>query len=90
MESGRVKGTVTSLASLFPAQDARKAASRVQDAISEKQRELEQLRGFITDNDNLIKLVQKLPEELHHEVMVLLPFTLCWALVVMEKKIMFD
>ncbi|XP_031742955.1 RNA polymerase II subunit 5-mediating protein homolog isoform X1 [Cucumis sativus] len=70
MESGRVKGTVTSLASLFPAQDARKAASRVQDAISEKQRELEQLRGFITDNDNLIKLVQKLPEELHHEVMV--------------------
>ncbi|XP_008448308.2 uncharacterized protein LOC103490540 isoform X2 [Cucumis melo] len=70
MEAGRVKGTVTPLSSLFPAQDARKAASRVQAAISENQRKLEQLQGFITDNDNMIKLVQKLPEELHHEVMV--------------------
>lgn len=86
MEAGRVKGTVTPLSSLFPAQDARKAASRVQAAISENQRKLEQLQGFITDNDNMIKLVQKLPEELHHEVMVLLLFPLCWAFVVMEKE----
>ncbi|XP_022985987.1 RNA polymerase II subunit 5-mediating protein homolog [Cucurbita maxima] len=67
---GGAKGTVASLSSLFPAQDAHKAAMRVQDAISEKQRELEHLRGFISDNANLINLVQKLPEELHHEVMV--------------------
>lgn len=70
MEAGRAKGTVTPLSSLFPAQDAHKAATRVQDAISEKQRELEHLLGFISDNANLINLVQKLPEELHHEVMV--------------------
>ncbi|KAG7010380.1 RNA polymerase II subunit 5-mediating protein-like protein, partial [Cucurbita argyrosperma subsp. argyrosperma] len=67
---GGAKGTVAALSSLFPAQDAHKAAMRVQDAISEKQRELEHLRGFISDNANLINLVQKLPEELHHEVMV--------------------
>lgn len=79
MEAGRAKGTVTPLSSLFPAQDAHKAATRVQDAISEKQRELEHLLGFISDNANLINLVQKLPEELHHEVMVLLLLPLCWV-----------
>lgn len=71
MEAGGAKGTVTALSSLIPAEDAHKAATRVQDAISEKQRELELLRGFISENANLINLVQKLPEELCHDVMVL-------------------
>ena len=79
---GGAKGTVAALSSLFPAQDAHKAAMRVQDAISDKQRELEHLRGFISDNANLINLVQKLPEELHHEVMVLLLLPLSWVLSV--------
>ncbi|XP_022149690.1 RNA polymerase II subunit 5-mediating protein homolog isoform X2 [Momordica charantia] len=70
MEAGGAKGTVTSLSSLFPAEDAHKAAARVQDTLSEKQKELDCLRGFISDNANLINLVQKLPEELYHEVMV--------------------
>lgn len=65
------KGTVTSLASLFPAGEAQKAAKRVQDAIAEKEKELGRLQGFIADNNNLISLVQRLPEELHHDIMVL-------------------
>ncbi|XP_028775266.1 RNA polymerase II subunit 5-mediating protein homolog, partial [Neltuma alba] len=64
------KGTVTPLASLFPVEEAQNAAKRVQDAIAEKEKELDRLRGFMADNNNLINLVQKLPEELHHDIMV--------------------
>ncbi|XAR68007.1 hypothetical protein NMG60_11002983 [Bertholletia excelsa] len=64
------KGTVTSLSSLFPAEEAQKASQRVHDAIVQRQKELDQLRGFIDDNTNLINLVQKLPNELHHDIMV--------------------
>ncbi|XP_054815244.1 uncharacterized protein LOC129315519 isoform X2 [Prosopis cineraria] len=67
---GAGKGTVTPLASLFPAEEAEKAAKRVHDTIVEKEKELDHLRGFIADNNNLINLVQKLPEELHHDIMV--------------------
>ncbi|KAF8043315.1 hypothetical protein BT93_A1608 [Corymbia citriodora subsp. variegata] len=69
MEEG-ASGTVTSLASMFPADEAQKAARRVQDTIAEKHRELGRVRGFIADNAGLVNLVQKLPEELHHDVMV--------------------
>ncbi|KAI6697330.1 hypothetical protein NL676_017449 [Syzygium grande] len=69
MEEG-ANGTVTSLASMFPADEARKAAERVQGAIAEKRRELDRVRGFVADNAGLVGLVQKLPEELHHDVMV--------------------
>ncbi|KAI4333949.1 hypothetical protein L6164_018697 [Bauhinia variegata] len=69
MEEAR-KGTVTSLASLFPVEEAQKASKRMQDAITEKENELGRLRDFITDNNNLINLVQKLPEELNHDIMV--------------------
>ena len=64
------KGTVTSLAAMFPAEDTQKAARRVQDKLAEMQPELDRVRGFISDNANLINLVQKLPEELHHDIMV--------------------
>ncbi|KAL5715457.1 hypothetical protein ACHQM5_017271 [Ranunculus cassubicifolius] len=69
MENG-VKGTATSLASLFPVEEAQKAIKRVEDAIIEKKEELEKLNHFISDNNNLIKLVQRLPDELSHDVMV--------------------
>ncbi|XP_010052068.2 RNA polymerase II subunit 5-mediating protein homolog [Eucalyptus grandis] len=69
MEEG-ANGTVTPLASMFPADEAQKAAGRVQDAIAEKRRELDRVRGFAADNAALVNLVQKLPEELHHDVMV--------------------
>ncbi|XP_030546394.1 RNA polymerase II subunit 5-mediating protein homolog isoform X2 [Rhodamnia argentea] len=69
MEEG-AKGTVTSLASMFPADEAQKAAKRVQDTIAEKHQELDRVKGFIADNASLVNLVQKLPEELHHDIMV--------------------
>ncbi|KAH9792243.1 prefoldin chaperone subunit family protein [Citrus sinensis] len=55
MEEPTAKGTVTSISSMFPVDDVQKAAKRVQDAL---------------DNTNLINLIQKLPEELHHDIMV--------------------
>ncbi|KAH9792387.1 prefoldin chaperone subunit family protein [Citrus sinensis] len=66
MEEPTAKGTVTSLSSMFSVDDVQKAAKRVQDALLEKQQELERVKEFISDNTNLINLVQKLPEELHH------------------------
>ncbi|XP_010258585.1 PREDICTED: RNA polymerase II subunit 5-mediating protein homolog isoform X2 [Nelumbo nucifera] len=69
MEEG-VKGTITSLSSIFPVEEAQKAAKRVQDAIADRQKELEHLHSFISDNINLVNLVQKLPDELFHDVMV--------------------
>ena len=64
------KGTVTALSSIYSPEEAQKAAKRVEDAIGEKQEEMDRLRGFISDNTNLINLVQKLPDQLHHDIMV--------------------
>ncbi|WCJ30800.1 Prefoldin chaperone subunit family protein [Euphorbia peplus] len=64
------KGTVTPLASMFPTEEAHKAAKRVDNAISEKQKELDHINEFIADNTNLINLVSRLPDDLHHDVMV--------------------
>lgn len=65
-----VKGTVTPLASLFPPEEAQKASKRVQDALADRQSELDRLQGFIADNTALVNLVQRLPDELHHDIMV--------------------
>nr|XP_007132674.1 hypothetical protein PHAVU_011G115000g [Phaseolus vulgaris]ESW04668.1 hypothetical protein PHAVU_011G115000g [Phaseolus vulgaris] len=70
MEESVKKGTVTSLASLFPVEEAQKAAKRVEEAIAGKHSELDCVRGFIADNNNLVNLVHKLPEELSHDIMV--------------------
>uniref|UniRef100_A0A2P2LS64 RNA polymerase II subunit 5-mediating protein homolog n=1 Tax=Rhizophora mucronata TaxID=61149 RepID=A0A2P2LS64_RHIMU len=64
------KGTVTPFASMFPADEAQKAAKRVEEEIAEKEKELGRLKEFIADNTNLINLVSKLPDELHHNIMV--------------------
>ncbi|XP_012088257.1 RNA polymerase II subunit 5-mediating protein homolog isoform X1 [Jatropha curcas] len=66
----QTKGTVTSLSSMFPVDEAQKAAKRVEDTVAEKQKELDDLKEFIADNTNLINLVSRLPDELHHDVMV--------------------
>ncbi|KAK9748144.1 hypothetical protein RND81_02G038900 [Saponaria officinalis] len=66
----RKKGTVTSLSSLFPAEEAQKAAQRVKDNIAEKHKELDNVNHFIDDNTSLINLVHRLPDELHHHIMV--------------------
>lgn len=61
---------MTSLASIFPAEEAHKASKRVHDTLVERQTELDQVRGFIADNTNLINQVQRLPDELYHDIMV--------------------
>ncbi|KAF3643492.1 putative DSC E3 ubiquitin ligase complex subunit 1-like isoform X1 [Capsicum annuum] len=65
-----IKGTVTSLSSLFPVEEAQKASKRVEESITERQKQLDQLREFAADNNTLINLVQRLPDQLHHEIMV--------------------
>ncbi|GFP96385.1 RNA polymerase ii subunit 5-mediating protein homolog [Phtheirospermum japonicum] len=64
------KGTVTQISSMFPPEEAQKASKRVHDAIDERRQQLNQLKGFIGDNVSLINLVQKLPDETHHNIMV--------------------
>lgn len=61
---------MTSLASVFPIEQSQKAAKRVEEAIADKQTELDRLRGFLADNNNLVSLVHGLPEQLSHEIMV--------------------
>lgn len=65
------------LSSLFPAEEAQKASMRVQETISERRRELDQLRSFMDDNTSLINLVRKLPDETHHDIMVSLSLSTC-------------
>lgn len=67
------KGTVTALSSLYPVEEAQKASMRVQDAIADRQQQLSQVKGFIGDNISLINLVKKLPDETHHNIMVIIP-----------------
>ncbi|EYU42818.1 hypothetical protein ABFS82_13G008100 [Erythranthe guttata] len=64
------KGTVTQLSSIYPAEETQKASRRVQDAIAEREQQLNQLKAFIDDNTSIMNLVQKLPDETHHNIMV--------------------
>ncbi|KAF9663138.1 hypothetical protein SADUNF_Sadunf17G0007200 [Salix dunnii] len=64
------RGTVTPFASMFPASEAQKAAKRVEEKIGEKQKELDSIKEFVTENTNLINLVSRLPDELNHDIMV--------------------
>ncbi|MBA0675742.1 hypothetical protein Goari_017267, partial [Gossypium aridum] len=57
MGKSEVKGTVTSLSSMFPAEEVQKAAKMVDEKLSEKQNEMNQLKEFIADNTSLINLV---------------------------------
>ncbi|MFS8027629.1 putative prefoldin alpha [Helianthus anomalus] len=65
-----VKGTVTSLSSIFAPEDAQKASVHVQEVISERQKEVQQLQAFLNDNTSLVNLVKKLPDQLHHDITV--------------------
>ncbi|KAL8268640.1 hypothetical protein R6Q59_002438 [Mikania micrantha] len=65
-----VMGTVTSLSSIFAPEDAQNASVRVQETISERQKEVQQLQAFLNDNTSLVNLVKKLPDQLHHDIMV--------------------
>ncbi|XP_035840062.1 RNA polymerase II subunit 5-mediating protein homolog isoform X2 [Helianthus annuus] len=65
-----VKGTVTSLSSIFAPDDALKASVHVQEVISQRQKEVQQLQAFLNDNTSLVNLLKKLPDQLHHDIMV--------------------
>ncbi|XP_078448041.1 prefoldin chaperone subunit family protein isoform X2 [Wolffia australiana] len=79
------RGSVTPLSSIYPAEEAHKAAKRVQNAIVDRQKELQRLSQFSSENKNLINLAQSLPDELSHEIMVT---PLQWQPV--SCKILFD
>ncbi|XP_073123967.1 uncharacterized protein [Henckelia pumila] len=64
------KGIVTPLSSLFPAEEAQKAAKLVEEKIAESKQQLSQLKGFVDDNVNLVNLVHKLPDEISYHIMV--------------------
>ncbi|KAJ0450182.1 putative prefoldin alpha [Helianthus annuus] len=66
------KGTVTSLSSIFAPEDAQKASVHVQEVISQRHKEVQQLQAFLNDNTSLVNLVKKLPDQLHHDIMAII------------------
>jgi unconventional prefoldin RPB5 interactor 1 len=78
MGGSRRKGTVTPLNSQFPPEEVHKATKHVQDAIAEKNNDLIRLQAFLNDNNNLINLVQKLPDQLSHHVMASQSLLFCF------------
>ncbi|XXG46432.1 hypothetical protein AAC387_Pa02g1282 [Persea americana] len=70
MADGVPKGTVKPLASLISVEEAQKAAKRVHEAIAEREKEASYIERFITENNNLFKLVHTLPDQLSHHIMV--------------------
>jgi len=69
------KGTATLLGSVFSPEETKRAVARVSESISGRRAELGRLQGFVADNAALVSLVNRLPDELSHEIMVL-PFSL--------------
>uniref|UniRef100_A0A0A8YS95 Uncharacterized protein n=1 Tax=Arundo donax TaxID=35708 RepID=A0A0A8YS95_ARUDO len=64
------KGTATPLGAVFSPEETKTAVARVAEAIADRQAELGRLQGFVTDNAALVSLVNRLPDELSHEIMV--------------------
>ncbi|WVZ67574.1 hypothetical protein U9M48_016629 [Paspalum notatum var. saurae] len=64
------KGTATPLGALFSPEETRKAVARVAESIADRRAELGRLQGFVADNAALVSLVNRLPDELSHEIMV--------------------
>jgi unconventional prefoldin RPB5 interactor 1 len=69
------KGTATPLGSVFSPEETKRAVARVSESIAGRRAELGRLQGFVADNAALVSLVNRLPDELSHEIMVL-PFSL--------------
>ncbi|KAM0931493.1 hypothetical protein ACQ4PT_000482 [Festuca glaucescens] len=64
------KGTATPLGAVFSPDDTRRAVSRVAQAVADRRAELARVQGFFANNASLVSLVQRLPDELSHEIMV--------------------
>lgn len=75
MADGVPKGTVKPLASLISVEEAQNAAKRVHEAIEEREKEASYIERFITENNNLFKLVHTLPDQLSHPIMVIISQT---------------
>ncbi|KAJ4810160.1 RNA polymerase II subunit 5-mediating protein-like protein [Rhynchospora pubera] len=70
MAGGEAKGEAIALDSVFSPEETATAVHRVEEAVSQRRRELERLRRFASDNSSLSSLVQRLPDETSHDVMV--------------------
>ncbi|XP_066313249.1 uncharacterized protein [Miscanthus floridulus] len=64
------KGTATPLGSVFSPEETKRAVARVSESISGRRAELGRFQGFVADNAALVSLVNRLPDELSHEIMV--------------------
>ena len=64
------KGTATPLGAVFSPEETRRAVERVAEAVAGRRSELGRVQGFFADNAALVSLVQRLPDELSHEIMV--------------------
>ncbi|KQK11328.1 RNA polymerase II subunit 5-mediating protein homolog [Brachypodium distachyon] len=64
------KGTATPLGAVFSQEETRRAVARVAQAVADRRAELGRVQGFFADNAALVSLVQRLPDELSHEIMV--------------------
>lgn len=71
MAGGEAKGKAISLDAVFSPDEAAKAVRRVDEAASERRRELDRLRLFAADNSSLSALLQRLPDETSYEIMVI-------------------
>lgn len=70
MMACKAKGTVISLSSIFPVEEAMKAQKRVAGDIKHRNKDLDTLSQFAAQNSSLINLVKRLPDELSHDIMV--------------------
>ncbi|KAL6839932.1 hypothetical protein ACP4OV_029742 [Aristida adscensionis] len=64
------KGTATPLGAVFSPEETKRAVSRVAESIADRRAELGRLQGFLADNAALVSLVNRLPDELSHDIMV--------------------
>lgn len=71
MAASKVKGKAIALDSVYSPEETAKAVHRVEEVVAERRRELDGLRRFATDNSSLSSLVQRLPDETSHDIMVI-------------------
>ncbi|AQK98368.1 Prefoldin chaperone subunit family protein [Zea mays] len=64
------KGTATPLGTVFSPEETKRAVARVAESVAGRRAELARLQGFAADNAALVSLVNRLPDELSHDIMV--------------------
>nr|CAB3479321.1 unnamed protein product [Digitaria exilis] len=64
------KGTATPLGAVFSPEETKRAVARVSESVADRRAELGRLQGFVADNAALVSLVNRLPDEISHDIMV--------------------